>query len=103
MPEQESLPPWADLPPVSPQRAAPPPVSPQAADLGPWDEGDEDAPHVPPRAPGSRAQRGAERGAARRRRRWLITIAALVVVAVGYPWRCCCPAARPRPRSPRTG
>lgn len=64
MPEQESLPPWADLPPAGPA----------------WAPGDaDDAPSEPPRAPGGRARRGA----ARRRRRGLITAAVLVVIAGG--------------------
>ncbi len=90
MPEQESLPPWADLPPAGPPRADLPPVGPPRADLPPVGPpltdpgpGDDDAPDEPPRAPGSRAQQGAERGAARRRRRWLIAIPGLVVVAGG--------------------
>jgi hypothetical protein len=65
VPEQESLPPWADLPPAGPA----------------WAPGDDDdaPPPEPPRAPGSRARRGA----ARRRRRGLITAAAAVVIAGG--------------------
>jgi hypothetical protein len=63
VPEQESPPPWADLPAVTPAWAR----------ETPGDDGD------PPRAPGGRALRAA----ARKRRRWLILIAGLVVVAGG--------------------
>jgi hypothetical protein len=63
VPEQEPLPPWADLPSVRPRRAGP----------GPGDDDDEER----------RAPSRAERGVARRRRRWLITAAALVAVAGG--------------------
>jgi hypothetical protein len=63
VPEQEPLPPWADLPPVRPRRAGP----------GPGDDGAEER----------REPSRAERAAARRRRRWLITAAALVAVAGG--------------------
>jgi hypothetical protein len=67
VPQQESLPPWADLPPVRPPRA----------DQNPGD--DDAAPREPRRAPGGRALRAA----ARKRRRLVIMIAGLVVVAGG--------------------
>jgi hypothetical protein len=77
VPEQEPLPPWADLPSVDPRWADP----------GPGADGGED-PREPPQTASGRAEHGraparAERAAARRRRRWLITAAALVAVAGG--------------------
>jgi hypothetical protein len=92
VPEQESLPPWADLPTVSPPPGPDPghdddaPGEPPREANEPGEPGEPREPGElgePPREPGSRAQRGAERGAARRRRRWLITITALIVVAGG--------------------
>ena len=97
---RDEEPPWANLPPVRPARPAadyptgswpaagppPPPGPPPGPDeeeqVPPWAGPDveaDEAPRDPPRAPGGRALRAA----ARRRRRWLVTIAGLVVVAGG--------------------
>jgi hypothetical protein len=106
-PDEE--PPWADLPPVRPARPAadspmgswpaagpPPPPGPppgpgEEEQVPPWagpDAEADEAPSDPPRAPGGRAGRPAAggralRAAASRRRRWLVMIAGLVVVAGG--------------------
>jgi hypothetical protein len=79
VPEQDSLPPWADLPPVRPARAGRGSVD--AGQLPP-DAGPEPAAGRstgPRTAPGGRALRAA----ARKRRRLLVLIAVLVVVAGG--------------------
>jgi len=74
----EGAPPWAGLPPVRP--------APQWA--GPDAEADDGPPRGQPGAPGGRTGRSApggraQRAAARRRRRWLIMLAGLAVVAGG--------------------
>ncbi len=74
----EDAPPWAGLPPVRPARQW----------AGPDAEADDGPPRDQPGAPGGRAGRPApggraQRAAARRRRRWLIMLAGLAVVAGG--------------------